>query len=53
MYMSGRALNAASVLEVDDLIDPADTRRWIMALMHALGRRPPRTGKKYRSLGTW
>jgi acetyl-CoA carboxylase carboxyltransferase component len=26
---SGRAVHAASVFELDDVIDPADTRRWI------------------------
>ncbi|OLR93579.1 acetyl-CoA carboxylase family protein [Actinokineospora bangkokensis] len=28
-YRRGKAVNAASVLELDDVIDPADTRRWI------------------------
>ncbi|MFI0449908.1 carboxyl transferase domain-containing protein [Actinomadura sp. 6N118] len=28
-YEHGKALNAASVFELDDVIDPADTRRWI------------------------
>ncbi|MFG1466481.1 carboxyl transferase domain-containing protein [Xanthobacter sp. DSM 24535] len=35
MYMRGRGLNAASVLELDDVIDPADTRRWITGMMLA------------------
>ena len=29
MYEHGRALNAASHFEIDDVIDPADSRRWI------------------------
>jgi acetyl-CoA carboxylase carboxyltransferase component len=29
MYEHGKALNAASHFELDDVIDPADTRRWI------------------------
>ncbi|NNH68883.1 ATP-grasp domain-containing protein [Nocardia uniformis] len=31
-YASGKALTAATVLELDDVIDPADTRRWIDTL---------------------
>jgi len=28
-YHRGRAINAAAMLEIDDVIDPVDTRRWI------------------------
>jgi acetyl-CoA carboxylase carboxyltransferase component len=31
MYEHGSAINASAAFEVDDVIDPADTRRWIMA----------------------
>ena len=31
MYEKGKALSAAMLLELDDVIDPADTRKWIMA----------------------
>ncbi|MFX0578056.1 carboxyl transferase domain-containing protein [Nocardia nepalensis] len=31
-YANGKALTAATVLELDDVIDPADTRRWINSL---------------------
>ncbi|WP_067570406.1 acetyl-CoA carboxylase family protein [Nocardia acidivorans] len=31
-YANGKALTAATVLELDDVIDPADTRRWITTL---------------------
>jgi acetyl/propionyl-CoA carboxylase alpha subunit/acetyl-CoA carboxylase carboxyltransferase component len=30
-YERGKALSVATVIEVDDVIDPADTRRWITA----------------------
>ena len=30
MYEHGKALNTASHFEIDDVIDPADTRRWIV-----------------------
>ncbi len=29
-YTQGSAFNAASVLEIDEVIDPADTRKWII-----------------------
>ena len=33
MYTHGKALNTASHFEIDDVIDPADTRRWISAIL--------------------
>lgn len=30
LYQRGKAVNIASYLEIDSVIDPADTRRWIM-----------------------
>lgn len=30
LYKRGKALNMASYLEIDSVIDPADTRKWIM-----------------------
>ena len=35
-YQRGKALTAATVFEIDDVIDPAESRRWILSL-----RRPP------------
>lgn len=32
-YKNGKALNAASVFELDDVIDPADTRRWLSTVL--------------------
>ncbi|CAM3342096.1 carboxyl transferase domain-containing protein [Kibdelosporangium persicum] len=32
-YERGKALNAASMFEVDDVIDPSGTRRWITAVL--------------------
>ena len=34
-YNRGKGLNAGHVFEVDDVIDPADTRRWLMAGLKA------------------
>jgi acetyl-CoA carboxylase carboxyltransferase component len=34
-YNRGQGLNAGHVFEVDDVIDPADTRKWLVAGMKA------------------
>jgi acetyl/propionyl-CoA carboxylase alpha subunit/acetyl-CoA carboxylase carboxyltransferase component len=52
-YHWGRAANAASHFEIDDVIDPADSRRWIVAALDAVPPRPPRTGKKRPHIDTW
>jgi acetyl-CoA carboxylase carboxyltransferase component len=47
-YERGRALSAATVYEIDDVIDPVETRRWIgLALRSA----PPR--ERRIPLDTW
>ena len=33
MYEHGKALSVATHFEIDDVIDPADTRRWIARLL--------------------
>ena len=35
MYEHGKALSVASYFEIDDVIDPADTRRWLTTLFGA------------------
>jgi acetyl-CoA carboxylase carboxyltransferase component len=53
MYQQGRALNTATYFELDDVIDPADSRRWITT---ALASSPPpsaRHGKKRPCIDTW
>ena len=35
MYEQGKALSAATTFEVDDVIDPAESRRWITSLLTA------------------
>jgi acetyl-CoA carboxylase carboxyltransferase component len=46
------AVNAASVFEVDDVIDPADTRRLLASVLAAAPAPSPRTGRK-RVVDTW
>jgi len=53
MYEHGKALNAASHFEIDDVIDPADTRRWISTLLDAAPPPAPRPGKKRPNVDTW
>jgi acetyl-CoA carboxylase carboxyltransferase component len=53
MYEHGSAINMASHLEIDDVIDPADTRRWITALFDAAPAAPRRDGKKRPFIDTW
>ena len=46
-YERGGALNAAAVLELDDVIDPADTRQWITRLLDAAPNSAPiREGRR-------
>ncbi len=52
-YERGRALNAGVSFAVDDVIDPADSRRWITSALVALPAPPPRTGKKRSNIDTW
>jgi acetyl-CoA carboxylase carboxyltransferase component len=55
MYEHGKALNTATHFEIDDVIDPADTRRWLTTLLRSV---PPRVGwasrpKKRPNIDTW
>jgi acetyl/propionyl-CoA carboxylase alpha subunit len=53
MYEQGGALSTASLYEIDDVIDPVDTRRVIVEVLRAAPPRPPRTGKKRPCVDTW
>jgi acetyl-CoA carboxylase carboxyltransferase component len=53
MYERGKALNQASHFVLDDVIDPAETRRWIMGGILAMPPVPPRTGKKHSYIDSW
>jgi acetyl-CoA carboxylase carboxyltransferase component len=44
MYTVGQALNVATHFEIDDVIDPLDTRRWITTLLDAPVADRPRRG---------
>ena len=49
-YEHGRGLNVATHFEIDDVIDPADTRRWITGVLLAVP--PPPAGGR-PNLDTW
>ncbi len=53
-YERGRGLNMAAYGEIDDVIDPADSRRWIATLFdeHS-GRWWERDGKKRPQIDAW
>jgi acetyl-CoA carboxylase carboxyltransferase component len=53
MYEHGKALNAATYFEIDDVIDPADSRRWIVRAFASAPPPPPRSGKKRPNIDTW
>ncbi|MFJ3309847.1 carboxyl transferase domain-containing protein [Streptomyces sp. NPDC086549] len=44
LYEQGKAVNAAAALEVDAVIDPAESRRWILAALDGDGGLPERRG---------
>jgi acetyl-CoA carboxylase carboxyltransferase component len=52
-YEHGKALNTATHFEIDDVIDPAESRRWIVRALRAAPPPAPRTGKKRPCVDTW
>ncbi len=53
MYEHGKALNTASHFEIDDVIDPAETRKWMGTLLKSAPPPAPRTAKKRPNIDTW
>ena len=53
MYQRGKAVNMASHFELDEVIDPAESRHWIMAGLRSIPPSPPRTHKKRPNVDTW
>jgi acetyl-CoA carboxylase carboxyltransferase component len=53
-YERGQGINMAAYFELDDVIDPADTRRWIATLFDASsGRWWEHPGKRRPNIDTW
>ncbi len=52
-YENGKAINRATTFFIDDVIDPADTRRWILGALRSLPPPVPRSEKKLRWIDAW
>ncbi len=52
-YERGKGLSTATYFEIDDVIDPADSRRWIVTAIESSPPPTPRTGKKRPCIDTW
>jgi len=53
LYANGKAVSIASVFEIDNVIDPAETRRWIIAGLRSVPKPPARTEKKRPCIDAW
>jgi acetyl-CoA carboxylase carboxyltransferase component len=53
MYRRGKAVNMASHFELDDVIDPAETRHWIVRGLASIPAKAKREGKKRPNVDTW
>ena len=53
MYEAGKGLSMADHFEIDDVIDPQDSRQWIMAALRAAGPAEQRASKKRPMIDTW
>ena len=52
-YERAKAINSAVYFGIDDVIDPAESRDWIMTGLRSLPPQPVRTGKKRPYIDTW
>jgi acetyl-CoA carboxylase carboxyltransferase component len=52
-YAHGKAVNTATYYEIDDVIDPAESRRWVSGALAAAPPAPVRTEKKRPCVDTW
>ena len=53
MYNRGKAVNFATAFEIDEVIDPKDSRHWIMSGLKSAPKPVPREGKKRPFIDTW
>ena len=53
MYEHGKAVNTASTFELDDVIDPLDSRRWIVTALRSVPEPNRSGGKKRPCIDTW
>ena len=53
LYANGKAVSIASVLEIDEVIDPSDTRHWIMSGLRSVPKPESRSGRKRPCIDAW
>jgi len=53
LYANGKAVSIASVLEIDEVIDPAETRHWIMSGLRSVPKPEPRDKRKRPCIDAW
>lgn len=53
IYDQGKALNMASYLEIDAVIDPLESRKWVLRALKATPAPAVRQGKKRPCIDTW
>ncbi|MEE8353367.1 MAG: carboxyl transferase domain-containing protein [Dehalococcoidales bacterium] len=53
LYEAARGVNAVVAYGIEDVIDPADTREWILRGLKSMPPTPPRTEKKRPYIDTW
>ena len=52
-YEAGKALNRSTNFMLDDVIDPAETRTWVVNMLAAIRPGPARAGKKRPMIDAW
>ncbi len=53
LYGKGKALSAASLFEIDEVIDPAESRAWIAGAIDTPNSQARREGKKHAWIDAW
>ena len=53
MYEQGKSISAASLFGIDDVIDPADTRRWVMSVLDTPYPKRRIESKKHAWIDAW
>jgi acetyl-CoA carboxylase carboxyltransferase component len=53
MYEHGKAVSTADHFEIDDVIDPAESRKWVATAIRSTPPAPRREGKKRPCIDTW
>jgi len=53
MYKIGKAVNMASNFEIDEVIDPVESRKWIMSALRSAPAPASRIGKKRPCIDSW